>query len=191
MLAEPYLSNFRTKTEEFEGRTTFMYLDTGGNVTAGVGHEIPTVQDAEALPFDGGMGAVAGTVARDWQTIRDAPAGRVAAFYEPLTTSRLSEQAIDGIFASDCNLVWTSARGFIQDFDNLPQPVQQAISDMILNIGAEKEHADYFGPHSKFGPAIERGDWVTAAKESARNGIPESRNQYTANLILSAMQPIT
>lgn len=186
MLTEPWLSKFRAKTEEFEGRAAWMYLDTRGFVTAGIGHLLSTPEDAEALPFSGGMGDVAGLVARDWGAVKAAPPGKLAGFYASLTTSRLSDEAIDSIFEKDITIAWDGMKPFIPALDVLPPPVASAILDMSLNLGAGKLHHDYFGPQSKFGPAIARGDWQAAAAESARRGIQKSRNDYTRDLIMQA-----
>jgi GH24 family phage-related lysozyme (muramidase) len=186
MLTEPQFTDFRKRTEVFEGRVPYLYLDTRSNPTCGIGHLCATVADAELLPFSGGMGAVAGLVARDWQVISTATPGRVAAFYAGLTTSRLTDEAIDSIFAADCERTWNGILAFLPTLESLPPTVQEAILDMSFNLGIGKEHADYFGPHSKFGPAILRGDWQTAAAESARNGIQPSRNEYTRDLIMAA-----
>src|ERR1019366_2274834 len=116
-LPEPYQSQFEAKTQEFEGRTNYLYADSRGNPTCGIGHMVPSGDAAIALPFSGG------NPAEDWHAVKIATVGRVAAFYAHLTTSRLPDDAINVLFAQDCDAAFSQIRSFLPSFDALPPTV--------------------------------------------------------------------
>jgi GH24 family phage-related lysozyme (muramidase) len=178
---EPFSTNFRNKLEQYEGRIAWMYLDGPGNVTCGIGHLLATPQDAGKIEWSGDDPVAA------WQSVKQSPPGRNATTYQGLNSCRLSDAVIDSVCAQDVANATAQLRAFLPSVDSLPQPVQQALLDMAFNLGVPRLHAEYFGPNCHFGPAILRGDWTTAAAESARRGIQPERNQYTAELILSAL----
>lgn len=182
MLAEPYLTDFRTHTALFEGRIPWMYLDGPGNVTVGIGHLIDTAEAAARLPFT----STAARVRADWLTVKQCRADMIASQYSHFTISRLPADAIDTIFQSDCDSIVAQVQTFLPEYDGLPQPVQQAILDMAFNLGPAGLRHDYFCHGCRFGPAVLCGDWAAAALECVRSNIQLARNQYTAHLILSA-----
>ena len=186
MLVEPYLSDFRTKTEGFEGNVPYFYKDTRGFVSIGIGHLVSSLNAALALPWTD-----ISNVQRDWTIIANAAPAKPAEFYEALTTSRLTPAGIMALFDQDIADDFTPLRGFIPTIDSMPQPCIQGILDMSLNLGPTKLNTDFFAVGCRFGPAVLRGDWATAAAECERKGISEARNAYTANLFRSAIGSVS
>ena len=74
-------------------------------------------------------------------------------------------------------------KGKIKDFGNKPQSVKRATIDMTYNLGQNG-----FSKYKKMLKAIDDNDWATAAKESFRRGIGESRNKWTNDLFLEALK---
>lgn len=188
LLDDAHAADFIKHLELFEGRTNYLYLDSGtpSSVTIGVGYLIPSPSVAESLNWEGGMGAVA-VAASEWQTVKDATPGLVAAAYAHLTTNRLSDAEIDRLRDQRIANMESELIHAIPGVSGFPVSVRQACCDESFNLGVGKFHAQYFGPTSKFGPAIYRGDWQTAAQESARKGIDPARNEYVQNLIMCAL----
>lgn len=55
--------------------------------------------------------------------------------------------------------IYRRSRGYVDNFDKLPPPVQIALFDMIFNLGAYR----IVHVFRRFDAAIRAGDWVTAA----------------------------
>jgi GH24 family phage-related lysozyme (muramidase) len=183
-LPEPYASDFRKHLEIFEGRVSWMYLDQSGNVTCAIGHMIPS---AEAAGGSIALLFIGGDPAADWKSVKAAWPGANAIGYEHLSTCRLTDEAIEAICDADEEDISNQLIQRIPAYVNYPPPVQQAILDMAFNLGVGKLASEFFGQACHFGPALDRGDYATAAAESTRRGIQQSRNDYTAALIRSAI----
>ncbi len=67
-------------------------------------------------------------------------------------------------------------------FDLLPDKVQEALIDMSFNLGANGLKKKF----PSFMDAIAKGDYLKASKESKRSGIQDSRNDYVKNLLIDA-----
>lgn len=162
-------------------------MDSGkpGNVTVGVGCIVPSASACEALNWHGGVSAIA-LAASEWLAVKSYTPGLVAAAYAYLTTLRLPGVEIDRLRDQRIASAESDLIHAIPGISGFPMPVKQACLDIGFNIGAGRFHSEYFGPASKFGPAIYRRDWQTAAAESARRGIRPARNEYVRDLIIQA-----
>lgn len=83
-------------SEGFEGYTDFMYPDSKGLVTTGIGNLIDSVGAAQALPWVNadGSAASAADVAAAWQKVKAAYPGVQSFAAKPLTTIRLTKTGI-------------------------------------------------------------------------------------------------
>ena len=161
------------RLEQFEGRFPYMYLCTGGKVTVGIGHAIPTAAAAALLSWaTGGDAAQAG-----WAAVAGAEKGLVASSYASLTACRMSDDAIDQLAANDVAAFTASLRANFPQWDTYPAPAQAALFDMAYNLGVAglKKFTSMLA-------AVNAGDWETAAQECHRMGIGDARNQETAAL---------
>jgi len=166
-------ADVRARLEKFEGRVPWMYRCTGGEVTVGIGHAIHSAADAQKLTWDTGADQAAAAYA----VIAGAPKGQVAKNYAPLTTCRMSNDAIDALTAADIDAFTAQLRAALPKFDTYPAPAQAALFDMAYNLG--------IGGLKKFPhmlAAVDAGDWEAAAQQSHRNGIQDARNNETAAL---------
>lgn len=77
-----------------------------------------------------------------------------------LDTVGISLQEAEMLFQNDCARVESECRRLISDFEDLPLPAQQAIFDMVFQMG----YAGVF-KFSKMLLAIHSRDWNSAADE--------------------------
>ncbi len=175
-----------TRLTHFEGCENFMYRCTGGEVTIGIGHAIPSAADAVALPWEiGGQPAPPSIVQSDFTSVAAAPKGLFAGYYAALSQCRLSDANIRVLVAADVERFQNGCKAAFPNWNSYPEPVQQALFDMAFNLG--------IGGLKKFvnmWHAIDARDWEAAARESARNGISPERNAAIAALFRQAA-PIT
>lgn len=184
--SQQFRAKVRAMLKAGEGSIPWMYLDTVGKVTVGVGNMLPDVAAAQALPFEaaGGSAASAGSIADAFQAVSAQQKGRVASAYRDVTTIRLSEQGIDDLLDRRIDEFEAGLRQQFPDFDTYPDPARMGILDMAFNLGLN-------GLKSKF-PTFSRcarnRDWGCCANECRRRGIQDSRNAETRHLFMEAAQ---
>jgi GH24 family phage-related lysozyme (muramidase) len=161
----------------FEGSTPYMYRCTGGEVTVGIGHAIHGAEEALALDWGGPRTSLE----QDYARIATAPMGQkyAASYYEPLTTTRMADDAILALCDDDINLCEDQLAQALPDWDSYPELVRQALFDMGYNLGVAG-----LLKFEKMLAAVNAGDWKTAAQESRRKGIAEGRNKEIEELFL-------
>ena len=178
-LPDPWLSDFRSHLEIFEGRIAWMYADGVGWPSCGVGPALFTPESAQALPWVNGNPVVG------WHAIKSAEPNHPAQYYAALSPCRLPEDAIDALRDADIAEKIGELAVALPGCAAWPPQIKQVALDFAFNLGTHKFATTY----PKMIAAIRSGDWKTAAAESHRNNIQDSRNQYTASLILSALNP--
>lgn len=161
---------------EFEGKTSYMYRCTGGEVTIGVGHAIPSAEAAAGLLWS----ASAETAAHDWQTIHSCQSGHVAEYYEEWTTARMNGDGIDRLLQMDIALFAARLERSVPSLYTFPEPAQEALFDMAFNLGVVG-----LMRFQNMLAACHAGDWEKAATESHRRGIGDHRNEVIADLFRS------
>jgi GH24 family phage-related lysozyme (muramidase) len=167
------------RLEKFEGRIPHMYLCTGGKVTVGIGHAIPSAADASQLSWE----SAADQAQAGWTAVKAAQEGLVASRYAPLTTCRMDNDAINQLAAADVRIFTQSLAANFPNWDTYPAPAQAALFDMAYNLG--------IGGLKKFHnmlAAVDAGQWETAAQQCHRMGIQDERNQETAALFRKAAE---
>ena len=170
------------RLKNFEGCVPYMYVCTGGEVTVGVGHAIPSPAGASQLAWQvGGVAASPVQAAADFQSVAAAQKGMLASAYAELTQCRMSGGDIEALVEADVQAFEAQLAVALPNWNSYPEPAQEALFDMAFNLG--------LGGLKKFPrmlAAIDVGDWSTAAAQSHRQGIGESRNQEIAALLRSA-----
>ena len=165
------------RLRQFEGCVPYMYRCTGGDVTVGLGHAIPSPADAAQLSW----AESADSTQSDWAAVAAAPKGQVASSYASLTTCRMSDDAINQLATADVQSFTESLQAKLPNWNTYPEPAQEALFDMAYNLGV--------GGLLKFHnmlAAVDAGDWETAAQQCHRMGIGDARNQETAALFRQA-----
>lgn len=176
------------KTPAFEGSIPWLYRDTRGNVTVGVGKMLPTLQAALALPFQidaPGEAATPEEITVDWNRIMALPFGQnyAAHFYRAATSVFLSDAEITALLVQVLSTCDTELAVDYPDYASLPDCVKTALLDMDYNLGDAKLRKTY--PH--FDAAVDSRDWLTAAANCHRNGISAARNDWTVRQFQQAL----
>jgi GH24 family phage-related lysozyme (muramidase) len=179
-----YLEQSLAKLKEFEGCVPWMYRDTVGKVTVGVGLMLPDAKAAEALPFVlGTRAATPQEIAAEYARVNAMPMGRSSEFYKIPTSLVLTQQTIDAKLTSVLAGFETDLRGQLPHYDALPDGIKMALLDMIYNLGPVGLFKGF--PH--FVAAIQTGAWAQAAEHCTRRGPGPARNDWTKEQFLSAV----
>jgi GH24 family phage-related lysozyme (muramidase) len=179
-----YLEQSLTKLKEFEGCVPWMYRDTVGKVTVGVGLMLPDAKAAEALPFlIGTRAATQQEIAAEYARVDAMPMGRASAFYKTPTSLVLTQQTIDAKLISVLEGFEADLKAQFSNYDNLPDGVKMALLDMIYNLGTTGLFKGF--PHLM--AAVQSGTWTQAAEHCMRRGPGLARNDWTREQFLSAV----
>lgn len=175
-----------TDLARWEGFTTWLYLDTRGLVTVGIGNLLRDVQACRALPWqvDGRQAATA-EVDAAWTAVRAQQPARAASSYASATRIRLTqgevlalaERRLTGEFLP-------GLRRLYPGWDTFPAPAQRALLDMAWNLG--------LGGLAKFrhlAGAVSARDWAAAARSCGRITSRPERNEFTRQLFRDAAMP--
>ena len=169
------LSTFKLRLEAEEARIPWLYLDTTGNPTCGIGHETPALADAQVLPFQPRI------TQAEWDKLLAMPAGLLARAYMGATLGRLPDAAINALLAADIATRETAMTAAFPGYPGWPATAQLAMMDMDYNLG--------LGGLEKFtrlAASAKVGDWDAAALQCHRIGISSERNAETAQFFLQA-----
>lgn len=184
-------SDYQPFAEQHEGKIAWMYLDTVGKVTVGIGHMIPSADAAAALPFVDGSGGPASpdAIRAAFAAVQGAQSmvGRVAAAFQGLTALRLDDAGVAAVFAGDFDAIVGRTRALFQavggGLDSYPDPAQLAVIDMAFNLGPD-------GLYNKFPSFRTKGlaprAYDVAAQQCRRGGISDARNQWTFDQLMAA-----
>jgi GH24 family phage-related lysozyme (muramidase) len=179
-----YLEQSLTKLKEFEGCVPWMYRDTVGKVTVGVGLMLPNAAAAQTLPFARGTHiATAEEIALEYARVDAMPAGRTAAFYKSQRPLELSQQEIDSKLTAVLQGFEVDLRAQLPHYESLPDSIKMALLDMVYNLGPVGLFKGF--PHLV--TAIQTGDWQQAAEHCTRRGPSAARNEWTREQFLSAV----
>lgn len=174
-MSTPAIDALMPDLARHEGSFPFLYLDTAGLVTCGLGHMIPNLAWSLKIPWQPNDPA---TIANDFNVVAAMPKGRLPVFYEEATVCRLpagwaeqdAEQRLENEYLPPLQALFSAGA-----FDSFPLPAQVALLDMAYNlgIGGLKEYVHMLA-------ACAGGDWNKAAAECHRNGISQERNDWCA-----------
>jgi GH24 family phage-related lysozyme (muramidase) len=124
-----FTTDFLASVAGFEGSTDYMYQDTSGHVTIGVGHLIASPELAAALPFTGKS-----TSFQDWCRVKRALRGKPAAYYKRCSSSRLAPRAVANLLQADLDATVAQLTAGLPCFATLPGEAQKALCDMAGNL---------------------------------------------------------
>lgn len=112
----------------------------------------------------------------DWPAYTDAQI-----YIEDKEISRLFKEDVEAKIA-DIKRVLPYCQG--GKFDKLLEPVQEALVDMVFNLGAVGLNTKF----TDFNKAMAAADYRKAANESERNNVQPDRNKYVKQLLQKAAQ---
>ena len=177
-----YIEQSLAKLEQFEGSIPWMYRDTVGRVTVGVGLMLPDAEAAVALPFQlGARAAAEAEIRAEFARVSTQPMGRPALFYQRAGGMELMKPEIDALLHKVLLGMETTVRGRLSDYDGLPDGVKMALLDMAYNLGP----AGLLDGFPRLIRAVEARDWSGAAAASFRHGPGAARNQWTRAMFLA------
>jgi len=197
--AAAYDRDYRTVLAGFEGSIPYLYLDSRGFVTIGVGKMLATPAAAVAIRFvhrTGQQQASAAEITAAYLTVRGAVANRPATAYRNLTDLDLAPGESDRLLNQELQRAEDGARNLFGGWDHFPPAAQLALLDMIYNMGegraitpaerqaGQREHG-LFQFH-RLRESVAREDWVAASRECHRVGIQALRDTWTRNKFLEA-----
>jgi len=178
----------------WEGRMDYLYLDSRGFVTVGVGNLVATPEVCCRLPFvvphmanamrasGFGMPASDDTKRAAWAAIHAAPRGHRETFYASLTSIRLPEADIDAIAQSRLATDFLPGlQRLYPHFDDIPASAQSALTDMIYNLG-EKGLSKF----THLAAAVRQRDWRLASLACHVSTCRKERNDWRAEMLAKA-----
>lgn len=165
-------------TSRYEGVVPHCYLDSEGNVTAGIGFKLASEADVKPLPWTPSTPSALA----DWRLVKSAEGGHTAGFYRSMTVARLSEADMRSIFATRMAAFRARLQHDGWRLERHPLCVQIALLDMAYNLGVAgltKFHL--------LRMALDERAYQVAADECHRQRVQPSRNADTRMLMLSAL----
>jgi len=179
-----YLELSSAKLREFEGCVNWMYRDTAGKVTVGIGLMLPTAASAIALPFLLDSQPVPPQqIAEEFYRVSLLAPGQPPRFYKGAASPQLPDPVIDAKLLSVLTEFDATLRAKIAGYDKLADGVKLTLLDMAYNLGPTGLLTGY----PKMLAAIESGAWADAAADCARRGIGEARNAWARQNLLSGV----
>ena len=184
-MAETYLDHSLAKLEQFEGSIPWMYRDTAGHVTVGVGLMLPDAAAAARLTFVvDGRAATADEIAAEFARVDALPMGRPALFYRAPENGEgkpeLPQSEIDSLLRNVLTGFEGELRAGLSDYDGFPDSVKLALLDMAYNLGP----AGLLHGYPRMIKAVEAGNWAQAAANCERVGPGAARNNWTREMFL-------
>jgi len=179
-----YLDLSLAKLEEFEGSIPWMYRDTVGRVTVGVGLMLADSAAAQKLPFYlADTPATAAQIAAEYTRVDSLPMGRPALFYHRPAALTLPKTSIDSLLRTVLVNFEAELRTHIPTYDSLPDSVKLALLDMAYNLGP----AGLLHGYPRLIEAVASGNFAAAAAASFRHGPGATRNQWTHRQFLASV----
>ena len=174
---------------EHEGKIPWIYLDTRGNVTVGVGLMLPNINAALAQPFKikgmgGDLPATHEQVENDWNRIQSMPIGLAAHAYECMSSVFLEDLDIQANLSNYVKTEEAAIRAGLAGYDSFPDDAKIALLDMGYNLGSAGLLHGY--PH--LCAACVAKNWKLASQECQRGGIGTTRNSWTVSQFLASAE---
>lgn len=198
----PVSKSIIDRTRKHEGTVSWPYLDTADEprVTIGVGHMVATDKAFAKLDLVvDGTGATPdeSVVTAAWSALQSMVAQQTSAkpkmnaeAFKAKTTVRLKASEIEKLLAADLETAIAAAKRAFPKFDSFPVLAQEAIVDMMFNMGAVKfvegKWPNFFKAVNGDGGSSHKPNWGEAAKQSHRKGIRDERNDEIKKLFEDA-----
>jgi len=184
-----YLDDSLAHLEIFEGTVPWMYLDTRGFVTVGVGELLATADKAETLAFvdPDGEPSTQDAILDEFNRVSGLVPAKVAAFYRSPTSPVLPHAEIDTLLMNHLNFFDGQLASRFPDYASFPDPAKLGLLDMIYNLG----QVGLFQHFPHFMAAVDKQDWLGAAANCHRVGPSQARNDWTRQQFLAAAAAAT
>ena len=179
--------NFKDEVLKFEGLKQNFYLDSKNILTTGIGQNVSELNKFKELNIlDTKTGSLLNTDQKEqvyFQIMHEISDNT----FKEKNYSYLEISKIDiyNHFNTMLEKSYKELEQKIENFDNFPTTVRQALVDMQFNMGNKKFSEDTW---PKLFEAINKRDWQTAAKEaSQRKDVQKSRREWTYKMFMDAV----
>lgn len=187
MLRQAVRDRFVEFSDRLEGTVPWPYLDVRGMVTVGHGILCDPVSLMVDLPFVAVDGSPASErqIRIEFAAVKATKSAgkRVAAWYRPLTTIRLTEQGMVDVTLAKLEGVADTLAGRWPEFPSWPAPAQLALCSWAWGVGPSSKDFPRLSAH------LARGDFAAAAGEVAMSEVDNAgvRPRNRANEALLRM----
>lgn len=190
MLNEKEKKTLESMLRASEGATNYLYQDSVGKVTIGVGNLIEN-EDAAAelyLFTENGLPASDKQKREAYQRVWNAPGVRYDGFarkaktYQNYTDIRISSEEIDKLLSKKILQFYRGIKIIFPCFDSFPSPAKLALMDMAFNLGLTGLNLRW----PKLKNAVRKKIWSKAAIESNRPQLSILRNREVRDLFMRA-----
>jgi GH24 family phage-related lysozyme (muramidase) len=184
-----YLDDSLAHLEIFEGTVPWMYLDTKGFVTIGVGELLASAAKAETLAFvdPDGQPSTQDAILGEFNRVSGLVPARVAAFYRSPASPVLPHAAIDTLLMNHLNFFDGQLSTRFPQYARFPDPAKLGLLDMIYNLG----QVGLFQHFPHFMASVDKQDWLGAAANCHRAGPSQARNDWTRQQFLAGAAAAT
>jgi GH24 family phage-related lysozyme (muramidase) len=181
------LPQIRQDINQWEDFIRWMYLDTEGYVTVGIGTRLASANDAKKIPFTvktTGNAATPQEIEAAYNAVNADSASQKArakgkkheaASYENTTTLRIEQSDAEKLRDRHIMADYQSLKTLYPQFDTFPDGAKLALFDMVYNLGASKLRSKF----PNMNTAINSRNWLQAANESHRLQVESGRNLIT------------
>jgi GH24 family phage-related lysozyme (muramidase) len=180
------LEDLKARLKLEEGVIPWMYRDSVGNVTVGVGHLLASSGVAAALPFALESGTLVGAdeIRAEYARVLALEADELPSYYWRHTRLRLSQAAIDCLLDADVMAMQTAIARTFAAWADFPGAAREALLDMAFQFGVRGLVRGF----PRLCVAASEADWKSCALECHVAGIGEARNLARAALFQAAVQ---
>jgi GH24 family phage-related lysozyme (muramidase) len=179
-----YLDDSVAQLQIFEGVVPWMYLDTRGFVTVGVGEMLAAASRAQTLPFidSNGNAVTPDVILAEYNRVLALVKGQQSGVYRADASPTLSPASIGTLLMAHVQYFDGQLSAQFANYAAFPDPAKLALLDMIYNLGP---HGLFVGYPTLMGD-VTNGNWNGAAAQCYRNGPSAARNQWTQQQFLAA-----
>jgi GH24 family phage-related lysozyme (muramidase) len=173
--------------KEHEGMVPYMYLDTVGKVTIGVGNMLPDAAAAKKLAFtnkDTGKPATQKEIEDAFAAVSKMDKGKLYTHYKQKPSLELDEETIKTLALDRIKDEFEpGVKKIYPGYDNYPPSAKRALIDMAYNLGTAG-----LEKFKKLKESAELGEWEKASEQCSRKGIQETRNTWTKEMFKAAAE---
>jgi GH24 family phage-related lysozyme (muramidase) len=179
-----YLDESVAQLQIFEGVVPWMYLDTRGFVTVGVGEMLASASQAQTLPFVDGNGnpVTPDAILAEFNRVLALLKGQPADAYRANGSPTLSAASISSLLMAQVQYFDGQLSAKFANYAAFPDPAKLGLLDMIYNLGPQR----LFGGYPTFMGDVNNENWAGAAGQCYRNGPSAARNNWTQQQFLAA-----
>lgn len=186
---DPFIVAEAAMLPRWEAAIGWMYLDIKGNVTAGLGIELPTLAEALNLSFQvDNSPATPDQIVADFNRVKAMPFGQkyAAGYYKEDSSPLLSPPDIVRIATGELVQMAQELQKAVPNFHTLPDPAKTALLDMEWNMGLRGLEGF---KHMLAAAEEDPPDFTLAADDCTREAGVQSfaaRNAWTRSLFEAA-----